>query len=199
MVNTIGKAGIRPHYPYLKHYLAKEKTRNTTILDVGCGPGDLYCYLAKFGEVNYTGCDLTTEMLEEARNRCPGIEFFECDVQLMDNVQDNSYDWVVCSDVLIHVAQPYEGFKNLWRCARGGLLVAVRDSDYSEDIVDIERSFQTDKKGTIFNYNIFNKTKLLEFIQKLEPRPLDIDISFNTCRTEKTNFESKFIYSYKLC
>lgn len=52
-----------------------------SLLDVGCGLGDLYEYLAGLGRrVEYTGVDIVGPMVEEARRRHPGAAFYWGDV-----------------------------------------------------------------------------------------------------------------------
>ncbi len=47
-----------------------------SLLDVGCGLGDLYAWLqSRHPEVAYTGMDLTAAMIERARQRFPDARF----------------------------------------------------------------------------------------------------------------------------
>jgi SAM-dependent methyltransferase len=53
-----------------------------SILDVGCGFGDLYGYLLDQGiKVNYTGVDLSPHFLDIARMVYPDAEFFMADFE----------------------------------------------------------------------------------------------------------------------
>ncbi len=55
---------------------------NASVLDVGCGFGDLRSYLEKRGiAMRYTGLDLQPAFIEEARRRHPGDEFFCADIE----------------------------------------------------------------------------------------------------------------------
>src|SRR4030042_1546772 len=58
---------------------------NASVLDVGCGFGDLHSYLEKRGiPVRYTGLALQPAFIEEARRRHPGDEFFCTDVDVFE-------------------------------------------------------------------------------------------------------------------
>ncbi|MBT5855516.1 class I SAM-dependent methyltransferase [bacterium] len=66
------------------------------ILDVGCGLGDLAGYLSDEGfEVDYTGVDLSGEMIRRARGRHSGLKFICKD--LMDTSLTGKWDYVVAS------------------------------------------------------------------------------------------------------
>jgi SAM-dependent methyltransferase len=56
--------------------------RNASVLDVGCGFGDLRSFLERRGiPVRYTGLDLQPAFIEEARRRHPDDAFFCADIE----------------------------------------------------------------------------------------------------------------------
>jgi SAM-dependent methyltransferase len=66
--------------------------RNASVLDVGCGFGDLRAFLEKKGiPVRYTGLDLQPAFIEEARRRHPGDEFICADVGQFEPKQPPDY------------------------------------------------------------------------------------------------------------
>jgi SAM-dependent methyltransferase len=71
-----------------------------SLLDVGCGFGDLAAWLEQQGiPVDYTGIDLSPDLLEEGRRQDPDIRLIEAD--LFDfNPPPESYDWVWLSGTL---------------------------------------------------------------------------------------------------
>jgi SAM-dependent methyltransferase len=55
---------------------------HASVLDVGCGFGDLHSYLERKGiHVRYTGLDIQPAFIEEARRRHPADEFFCKDIE----------------------------------------------------------------------------------------------------------------------
>lgn len=71
-----------------------------SLLDVGCGFGDLGDWLARQGcPVDYTGIDLSPELLAEGRRRHPGIHLHEGDIFDFDP-SPQSHDWVLLSGAL---------------------------------------------------------------------------------------------------
>ena len=73
-----------------------------SLLDVGCGLGDLAGFLQERGiEVNYTGIDVLPEMLERARLAHPQLPFVEADLFQGDSpFAAKSFDVVFCSGAL---------------------------------------------------------------------------------------------------
>lgn len=69
-----------------------------SVLEVGCGFGDLSVHLRKrFPTVRYTGVDLSPRMVEEARRCHPGLEFSCCDLMAMPD--DAKYDVVLAQGI----------------------------------------------------------------------------------------------------
>src|SRR5262245_3617890 len=72
------------------------------ILDLGCGPGLLLDHLQATGrlaEVEYSGIDMSSAMIEAARRRWPDRAFSVRDV-LRDPVPADSFDYVLMNGVL---------------------------------------------------------------------------------------------------
>lgn len=71
-----------------------------SILDVGCGLGDLFGYLGATGRrAEYLGIDIVPEMVERARNRHPGGRFEVLDL-LAQTPSPATFDLVVASGSL---------------------------------------------------------------------------------------------------
>lgn len=71
----------------------------SSLLDVGCGVGDLYGWLKKHRiTVHYTGIDITPSMIEKARKKYPGAPFKMQQI-LTTRVRQPLYDYVVASGI----------------------------------------------------------------------------------------------------
>ena len=71
-----------------------------TLLDVGCGTGNLLEYIRSRGtNVTYTGVDILDKMIEKAKNKQLGADFFLIDI-FKDNIfMDNSFDVIYASGI----------------------------------------------------------------------------------------------------
>lgn len=72
---------------------------NSSVLDVGCGFGELGKFLTKrYANVDYTGIDITPEFIREAKKLYPNLNFIEGDY--LQTPLEQKYDIVVASGVL---------------------------------------------------------------------------------------------------
>ena len=71
-----------------------------SMLDIGCGTGDLYRWLTERAiSISYAGVDITPAMIETARKRFPGVRF-----ELADVLQSplRGYDYVFASGIFTY-------------------------------------------------------------------------------------------------
>jgi SAM-dependent methyltransferase len=71
-----------------------------SILDVGCGLGDLWAYLkARKIDVRYTGVDILDKMVQAARDRHPDASFVQADLFVSNPFGQTSFDVVFSSGI----------------------------------------------------------------------------------------------------
>jgi trans-aconitate methyltransferase len=71
-----------------------------TLLDLGCGVGDLCAFLASRDlSVDYTGVDILEEMIKEARRRCPEGRFIHADLLKENPFGEERFDVAFCSGI----------------------------------------------------------------------------------------------------
>jgi len=100
-----------------------------SVFDIGCGFGDFSAYLTRIGTpVNFTGIDLSEELIIEGHNQYPSIEMIVADLFDYDPTSQ-SFDYVTLSGTL------NRKFDN--------------STDYT--FKTISRMYQTCKKGIAFN------------------------------------------------
>lgn len=83
--------------------------KGASVLDVGCGLGDFYAWMKrKKLRPEYTGLDITPEMVGRAGERFPGVRFCLCDLlDLSHGVV--SHDYVLSSGIFTHrCTSPYD-------------------------------------------------------------------------------------------
>ena len=71
-----------------------------SLLDVGCGVGDLCVYIKEKGfSVDYRGVDILGDMVTEARRRCGSDCFFQADILEIDPFDGKKFDVAFCSGI----------------------------------------------------------------------------------------------------
>jgi ubiquinone/menaquinone biosynthesis C-methylase UbiE len=111
-------------FPYLSDGMS--------LLDVGCGPGNITADLARLisgGEV--VGVDLPEDVIGAAQREFGGsnLRFEVGDVYAL-HFDDASFDLVYAHQVLQHLGDPVAALREMLRVLRPGGHVAVHDSDY---------------------------------------------------------------------
>lgn len=79
-----------------------------SVLDIGCGPGQLACLLRDKGLRHYKGVDFSSKRVEWARKVCPEFEFLAADAFDLDFSSGQSYDAVIAAEFLEHVERDLE-------------------------------------------------------------------------------------------
>lgn len=129
----------------------KTPLSNHTLLDVGCGTGDLYEYLLQYENVLYTGIDIFEPGIKKAQMKFPEGDFLEGDFL---KLEDKSFDFVFSSGALttkLHTDNYevlFSWVKRMWEIARIGVVFNVLLERYPGD----------------YSYNLFvyNRQKVLE-------------------------------------
>lgn len=90
-------SGPSDHINDLLNYISKD----SSVLDLGCGAGNNAVYLSKLG-CNVTGIDLSDSMLAIAKNKKSTAKFIKGDVCEL-NFVNNSWDCIILSYILCHL------------------------------------------------------------------------------------------------
>lgn len=125
----------------------KDRSPDDSILDVGCGYGDLSKYTDWTSR--FHGIDLNPHMIEEAKKRYPSLTFSTAN---LEEIAD-TYDWVLASGPFNLKTDDYqemiqEVIQEMWRlCKKGGTFnILVEGSD----IINDEMHFYD--PGLVLNY-----------------------------------------------
>lgn len=121
---SLGWGSQESQYIRFKYLLNIDDLMGKSILDVGCGLGDMYLYLQEHNiSVDYTGLDITPKMLEKARSRFPGVKFIAND--LLNNPIDKEYDYLLASGIFTYINNDISFMKHMIRsmfsCCKKGL------------------------------------------------------------------------------
>jgi hypothetical protein len=143
----------------------KEFSVSTTILDVGCYNKDLKSYLKE--KINYTGIDID------------GNPDINLDLEHIEKLpfENDSFDTVVCADVLEHLENIHLIFDELCRVSKKYIIITLPNPIYG-----------------ISRY-IFNRTKQASFNEGLHK--FGKNLKFYGLPLEKPDDRHKWFYSYE--
>jgi SAM-dependent methyltransferase len=104
-----------------------------SLLDVGCGPGNITADLAaRLSAGSVIGIDVSDEVIELARSQYHEVRNLSFEVANVYGLKypDESFDIVYAHQVLQHLAQPVDALREMRRVLKTGGTLAVRDGDY---------------------------------------------------------------------
>jgi cyclopropane fatty-acyl-phospholipid synthase-like methyltransferase len=131
-----GKVAWDTQANQIKNYklIAKNINNGDSVLDFGCGLGDLIDYLTKnnINISNYMGVDINNNYIELAKNKHPNYDF-----NLIKDVHDISGNWdIVCAIGVftwyIKKDEFIDTIKKLYSLSNKKLLITVLDANFAQ-------------------------------------------------------------------
>ncbi len=142
--------------------------REISMADVACFNGDYFGRLeadsSLEGKFRYTGFDITTSFVEAAASQWAGFPNAEfCNGSAFElPVEDDSFDLVLNSGMLIHVDQPAAAIAEFARVAREFMMVEVTA------LKNLETRFvETDLSGPRFIHRVWHFDYIKELIENV--------------------------------
>jgi 2-polyprenyl-3-methyl-5-hydroxy-6-metoxy-1,4-benzoquinol methylase len=108
------------------YYINKFNKKWTTVLDVGCGPGPLEVYLDKYGYKNVEAIDFSDEGISICKRNTPNFNYTVGNISDIKNIYTGrTFDIVFCCQVLEHLPNYRDIFKQLYDLTTGILIISV--------------------------------------------------------------------------
>lgn len=108
-----------------------------TVLDAGCGTGNLVLRLGAVGTTKITGMDYSPQMLMRAQQKCGGIQFVRAQLDGPLPFFDGAFDAVACVNALYAVEDPERTLAELVRitAARGTITIVTPKRGYENGLI----------------------------------------------------------------
>jgi ubiquinone/menaquinone biosynthesis C-methylase UbiE len=109
------------------------KNQITTFVDVGCAEGFHIKSIASFSKGTFcVGADIARAYIIKARKNSrtlKNVDYVVCDIEKLP-FKDNSFDIVLCSEVLEHVHNYHESVTELYRITKKYLVISFPGHSY---------------------------------------------------------------------
>jgi len=99
------------------------KESDSTFIDIGCGAGEYLAIMNRRVD-NLYGCDLARSYLFRASQRVPEANFCQVDVTALP-FGDQTFDTVLCSEVIEHIPDLDKALIELFRVSRKRLILTT--------------------------------------------------------------------------
>jgi len=106
-----------------------EKTKASSLLDVGCGEGFVAQRILSKHSLDYTGIDQSDLAITHARQQNPTGRF-QCASAYALPFQNNQFDTSICAEVLEHLDEPEKAIEELCRVTRGTVIFSVPNEPF---------------------------------------------------------------------
>jgi 2-polyprenyl-6-hydroxyphenyl methylase/3-demethylubiquinone-9 3-methyltransferase len=106
---------------YLKKFHGK-------LLDLGCNRG---FYISQYKNGQAFGVDIAYAVLKKAHERFPQGQFIEGDAQNLSFIRSNSFDSILCSEMIEHVPFPQKVFTECYRILKPQGLLLITTPNYT--------------------------------------------------------------------
>ena len=125
--------------------LADKIPANGNVLEIAPGPGYFCLELAKLGNYQITGLDISKSFVEIARRHAAqaglNIDFQEGNASAMP-FQDNTFDFTFCQAAFKNFSEPVKAIAEMYRVLRPGGLSVISDLRRDASAAEIEREIK---------------------------------------------------------
>lgn len=132
--------------------LVKRIPAGARVLEIAPGPGYFCIELAKLGEFQITGLDISKSFMEIARNNAARaglqIDFQQGNASEMP-FEDETFDFTFCQAAFKNFAQPVQAISEMYRVLRSGGMSVIVDMRSDASLEEIERELKNMHLGRV--------------------------------------------------
>lgn len=106
-------------------YFIRGGVKPKTILEAGCGEGDVTYFIAGlYKDAKIKGFDISETVVNKAKAKCLNVKFVKDNIYKI-NEEDAKYELVIACEVLEHLEKPEKAIKELRRISSKYVLISV--------------------------------------------------------------------------
>jgi 2-polyprenyl-3-methyl-5-hydroxy-6-metoxy-1,4-benzoquinol methylase len=175
-------------------FIEKLLTKNSNILEIGCGPGNISKYLlSKNPNLNILGIDYSTNMVELAKINNPNSKYNVLDCRNLETI-NQKFNGIICGFCLPYLT-PVECEKLILDCY---LLLNTKGIIYLSFVEGnpLSSTFQTNSLGNRVFFNFHDLKLIIDLLEKFKFKETIVSkVDFK--RSEKENETHTIIISRK--
>jgi len=151
-----------------KDFLGNENLNNKTLLDGGCGTEWFTKSAIERGAI-VTSIDISPKLVGITHRKNPGVNGITCSILELP-FKDNSFDYVISSDVIEHTPDPYKGVDEMIRVLKpkGKLCITVPNKTFWYFSLFIANLFKLRKYQGFENWVSYFKLKKYLILKKVD-------------------------------
>jgi len=163
-------------YPSERVFLPRVLFPGAKVLDVGCASGGFFSIMRSLEpSIEYTGIDIAEAAIELAKEKYPEARFLTTD-GLEIPFEDQSFDLVHCTSVLVIEPRYKELVKEMYRVSNRFVLADIRllkDIANHAGLADSRYriQFEGDFEGATVPYVVCDADEVVNYILDLDPKP----------------------------
>ena len=132
------------------------------VLDYGCGTCLFYSF---FEKKDYTGIDISKEMLDVAKKNYKNIKLIEADCENLP-IKNNTYDLVIGRGILHHLPNPEKGIKEIMRVTKPNGLILISEPKYNIFLELLRRIIRKTTKHFSETHKDFSEKEIKNMFEK---------------------------------
>lgn len=157
-----------------------------TVLDLGCGNGNIIALLQTFLNANYYGLDLSESMIDQAEKRLPNAHFMVGDAEKLPYTTE-TFDVIICNASFHHYPHPETVIDEIRRVLKAGGTLILGDPTMPFKLLTtfLNRFLAHSHSG---DHHIYHKSEIIALLSQS---------GFQVCRWSKPNYKT-FILNARL-
>ena len=180
---------VKSKFIFLENILKKRisKSKNYTLLDIGCANGELLSHLnKKFNNLELYGADIRNDLIVDAKKRL-GLNFKFRKVDYSSNSLNKKFDFVVCSGVICIQKNLNKFLKNVKKNLNRNSTLYIFDNinDYDFDVITYYKNLNSKNLFYESGWNIWSLKTIKKIFSEKKVIKYPVNFKFNIKKDKK--------------
>jgi len=154
-------------WPKLSGFIPRQP--GVSILDLGCGKGEIIGAIAKINVgASYIGLDVSRTAIDYARQKYPNVKFEKIEDGEKFPLMDSSVDFIFSSEVIEHIYNTENAFREMSRVLRPGgeVLLTTPHHGLIKNLILVLFGFDKHFNPTSPHVRFFSKKSLFSLLRQ---------------------------------